>query len=257
MLSPRPILKRSATPNVSLNHPHHVVHFPPSPSLTTHTFSVYSASTYDRSPIVVSPNTCALPERGCPGRTYNLDDDCQTSSQKGQYGSGELHPRAFYNASRSTYGLPPPLIPDISSSESEESDEVTSPLPDSDLTISSHLYGLAIPRDKYSDSCGGTYPPSSPALSFLPHPPSPTSRSAYPYKLSANDTPDQRPRRHREKIHEGSYDLGRIPSSPADSQQGTMSKNNKSRVSKLRKSLSTYHTTSDFRVEDDGCLGGF
>src|ERR1700733_16245891 len=138
MLSPRPILKSTPTVPPPLNHPHHVVHFPPSPSLTTHTFSVYSSSAYDRSPIVVSPNTCALPERGCPGRTYNLDDDCQTPSQRGQYGSGELHPRAFYNASRSTsgsYRIPPPLIPDISSSESEESDEVTSPHPDSDLTI--------------------------------------------------------------------------------------------------------------------------
>lgn len=48
------------------------VHFPPPTSLTS-TYSAHSASVYDRSPIKVSPNACAMPERGCPGRTYMLD----------------------------------------------------------------------------------------------------------------------------------------------------------------------------------------
>jgi hypothetical protein len=263
MLPPRPILKRPATIGLPNHPPHHVVHFPPSPSLTTHTFSVYSASAYDRSPIIVTPNSCALPERGCPGRTYNLDDDPtspQTLTQRGVYGSGELHPRAFYAAHRSstehpTYSQPPPLIPDLSSSESEESDEVTSPHTDSYIAIPSHLHGLAIPRDKYDIPFDGT----SPALSFLPHPPSPPSRSSYSYRLSVpEDTQGQKPRRHRERKHEGSYDLGRIPSSPADVQQGTTPrKSKKNKVSGLSKSLSVCNATSNFRVEDDGCLGGF
>jgi len=49
------------------------VHFPPSTSLTS-TYTAHSSSVYDRTPIKVSPNACALPERGCPGRTYVLDN---------------------------------------------------------------------------------------------------------------------------------------------------------------------------------------
>ncbi|CAK5271444.1 unnamed protein product [Mycena citricolor] len=66
-----PILKRSPTSPVFGPHPQHppTVHFPPSPSLTR-IFSVHSSAAYDRSPIVVTPNACALPARGCPGRTY-------------------------------------------------------------------------------------------------------------------------------------------------------------------------------------------
>jgi len=266
MLPPRPILKRPATIGGPHHPPHHVVHFPPSPSLTTHTFSVYSASAYDRSPIIVTPNSCALPERGCPGRTYSLDDDYaspQMPMQRGIYGSGEMHPRAFYGAHRSTsepapYSQPPPLIPDLSSSESEESDDVASPHTDSYVPTPSHLHGLVIPHDKYDTALDGMFT-ASPALSFLPHPPSPPSRSAYSYRLSVpDDTPDQKPRRHRERKHEGSYDLGRIPSGPADVQQGiTPRKNKKSKVSGLTKFSSTCHATSSFRAQDDGCLGGF
>ncbi|KLO20431.1 hypothetical protein SCHPADRAFT_6061 [Schizopora paradoxa] len=76
----RPILKRnsetssSSGMSVSLygSSPSPKVHFPPSTSLTS-TYTAHSASVYDRSPIQVSPNACALPERGCPGRTYMLD----------------------------------------------------------------------------------------------------------------------------------------------------------------------------------------
>lgn len=268
-MSPRPILKRPATIGAPHDHsPHPVVHFPPSPRLTTHTFSVYSASAYDRSPIIVAPNTCALPERGCPGRTYSLDDDpatSQTSRQRGRcYGSDEMHPRAFYGAPHSnstagTCGLPPPLIPDLSSSDSEESDEVASPpLDSSHVTIPSHLHSLAIPRDKYvARSLHGSYATSSPAISFSPSHP---SRSPYPYRFSVpEDTQDQKPRHHRERKNEGSYDLGRIPSGQAaNAQQCTMpKKSKKNRVSELSKSLPACHATSNFRVEDDGCLGGF
>ncbi|KAF8903050.1 hypothetical protein CPB85DRAFT_1438499 [Mucidula mucida] len=64
MFCPRPILKR--TPS---QQPHHSsVHFPSSPLLTR----TFDAPSYDRTPIVVAPNSCALPERG--GRCYNLSD---------------------------------------------------------------------------------------------------------------------------------------------------------------------------------------
>jgi len=49
------------------------VHFPPSPTLAS-THVVDSPRLYDRSPIIVSENSCAMPQRGCPGRTYATVD---------------------------------------------------------------------------------------------------------------------------------------------------------------------------------------
>ena len=46
-------------------------HFPPPGQEPT---ARYSGVDYDRSPIVVQTNVCALPERGCPGKTYFEDD---------------------------------------------------------------------------------------------------------------------------------------------------------------------------------------
>ncbi|KDQ51432.1 hypothetical protein JAAARDRAFT_41103 [Jaapia argillacea MUCL 33604] len=69
----RPILKVSTTthtPSTPIPKRHKKsVRFPPSPILTQ-TFHTYSSSTYDRSSIIVDVNPCALPKRGCPGRTY-------------------------------------------------------------------------------------------------------------------------------------------------------------------------------------------
>ncbi|KAB5591657.1 hypothetical protein CTheo_4909 [Ceratobasidium theobromae] len=47
------------------------VHFPTAKRELVKTRVTHSPASYDRSPIVVSPNTCALPARGCPGRTYD------------------------------------------------------------------------------------------------------------------------------------------------------------------------------------------
>jgi hypothetical protein len=257
MLAPRPILKRPATLAAPNNHgPHHAVHFPPSNSLTTHTFSAYSASVYDRSPIVVAPNSCALPERGCPGRTYTLDEDSATLSTRRSrsYGSGDIHPRALssYNSYRplqpppaETYTyFPPPLIPDFSSSESEESDEVSSP--PLDYTMSPHLHGLSIPRDNYTPFNNMYHrSQSSPSeLAFLPHPSSPP-------------TDDALKRRRRDRKHDGSCDPDRIPYGFGTMPQSTTPKKSRSGVSGSGRSLATRRTTSSFRLEDDGCLGGF
>ncbi|KAL9710753.1 hypothetical protein Ac2012v2_006289 [Leucoagaricus gongylophorus] len=65
-MHPRPILKRPSS--VSSSAEKHAVHF----AALTSTFLVHSSAAYDRSPIVVAPNLCALPERG--GRTYLLGD---------------------------------------------------------------------------------------------------------------------------------------------------------------------------------------
>jgi hypothetical protein len=153
--SPRPILKRSSQSHSDnptndnlppLRIPRqcpNTVHFPPSPILAR-TFSAYSSSTYDRSPIVVLPNICALPARGCPGRTYlpgcpvpvspstSPDSNAHKSAMKAK--GAHIHPRRAL-----TFGLvvpeptpdcatrlavPPPLVPDVSS-ESDESDGLT------------------------------------------------------------------------------------------------------------------------------------
>lgn len=149
MSCPRPILKRNpdSAPSTSSttsslrpsNHErartHCAVHFPPSPTLTR-TFAVHSAASYDRSPIVVGPNSCALPERGCPGRTYTLEggeDRRPARTGRPEHTGRHLHPRSLGRQNDISIGdelpsnMPPPLVPDLSSSESDESDGVLSP----------------------------------------------------------------------------------------------------------------------------------
>lgn len=72
---------------------HPLVHFPPHAALAR-TFAAHSPSIYDRSPIVVAPNKCSLPERGCPGRTY-----VPVEAQR---------PAAAYPQRKTTYMRPPP-----------------------------------------------------------------------------------------------------------------------------------------------------
>ncbi|KAJ3742960.1 hypothetical protein DFH05DRAFT_1536092 [Lentinula detonsa] len=141
-VSPRPILKRSPStchendselPFYGIQ----AVHFPPSPSLSRF-YHAHPSSIYDRSPIVVSTNACALPERGCPGRTYTLDERNLSASQQPTISAppsrgGHLHPRALsqWPVQYLPNGSPqcPSLIPDLSS-ESEESDGFISPPPE-------------------------------------------------------------------------------------------------------------------------------
>lgn len=111
---PRPILKRASVsaptaPAVSPpdSYNRNGVHFPPHTTIAS-THLAYSADAYDRSPISVMPNECALPARGCPGRTYldgqnesaimDDDDDNDTYPQSSPGRSwnamkNEVHPR--------------------------------------------------------------------------------------------------------------------------------------------------------------------
>jgi len=100
MPAPRPILKGLPSPLNSsetasnpfpfsscssiVDSPH--VHFPPTPTLTS-TEITHSSFMYDRAPIVVTPNVCALPERG--GRKF-------TGSNSNQGGLGYFHPHAKF-----------------------------------------------------------------------------------------------------------------------------------------------------------------
>jgi hypothetical protein len=259
-MSLKPILKRSdheqphkTTHFHTHRHPdrNHGVHFPPSP--LTCTYSAYSATAYDRSPIVVSPNNCALPERGCPGRTYTIEESA-THQRRGISYALDFHPRALaFASSRSNspcstrtpinaaeinerpsfYPTLPQLIPDLSS-ESDESDGSSS-IPSASTTSfpAFGIHGLAGPPSKYfADACNNEdmnrYTPrldDSNALTFLPYPPSPPSHK-YQYAESVDpfmQNTRRRRRGERESKHESSRDPERIPrSGSSDSQHSPL-----------------------------------
>lgn len=271
---PRPILKRQQTsPNygLAIGSPErlHAVHFPPSPHLTR-TYSAHPPSAYDRSPIVVAPNTCALPERGCPGRTYTLDGEppvkSPPSSNRLQHGI-HIHPRAVFNnqssvsrlnsidessqrAPRRSSPVQPPLTPDLSS-ESDESDGFTSPPPNS--CNASLEPAPSIPRphalgdpnvhlmtpsyDHYS------YPNHSPdlhsTLSFLPFAPSPDGV----HKV--------RRRRQRDRSRERERERG--------SKYGAYAVDDEAHDNPSYKPFVPCGSFSPYALDgsDDSCLGGF
>ncbi|OSD04979.1 hypothetical protein PYCCODRAFT_1342325, partial [Trametes coccinea BRFM310] len=211
---PRPILKRSSaqssysSPPTPQDEPSALlaidpsilsplVRFPPHTALAS---TLGSAIPYDRTPIVVTPNRCALPERGCPGRTY-IPDESPSLHRKSKRASlspargKHLHPSRVPGADRDIPdesndltprqsprldhfpALPvPPLIPDLSSESSEESDGIASPPPELYSSSASHSSKMSLEQSLMNLSIAGTNAPSSSALSFLPHPPSPRVR---------------------------------------------------------------------------------
>jgi len=194
MSFPRPILKHSSSTPVHRN----AVHFPPSPSLLTRTFSAHSSTSYDRSPIVVAPNSCAIPPRGCPGRTYSIDDPAPRTGRV-------LHPRALIDIQRPPT---PPLIPDLSS-ESDESDSSFHPPPDhTHMHTHTHTHTHMLIPPAYP-----IYPLVGPTdvqlqmqnLAFLPHAP-----------CAAYESDDAQPktRRRPQRRRERSRDRSRIRVAP-------------------------------------------
>lgn len=259
---PRPILKHQQTTSnygrvVRSPERLHVVHFPPSPTLTR-TYTAYPPSTYDRSPIVVAPNTCALPERGCPGRTYTLDDErpaiSSSPSKRSQHGI-HLHPRAVFNqsqASPSKLGgiddgpqctpwrsspTQPPLIPDLSSG----SDESDGSPPDSHNASLKPAPSIPWPPRALGDHNGYIMTPSydhSPhsTLPFLPYPPSPND---------AHGVRRQRQKdRPRERERGSKYGAYAIDDEPHDKPS--------------YRSYALYGGFSSSTLDgSDSCLGGF
>ncbi|KAK0209202.1 hypothetical protein DFS33DRAFT_516500 [Desarmillaria ectypa] len=163
---PRSILKRLAATSAvgsstsSLPSPPQTeslhVHFPPTPAISS-TYVAHSPDAYDRAPIVVSPNSCELPERN--ERVYTSISP-NAVSHKGSY----FHPHA-YEACELEPELPPSRlnVPDLSmsaSSESEESDGYGSP----------HIVP-PIPHDTPYPPIPRTCSPEefNRVLSFLPH----------------------------------------------------------------------------------------
>jgi hypothetical protein len=197
--SPRSILKHAAHARAVDGVPPPAVHFPPSPILTRAGLA-HSPASYDRSPIAVQHNICALPERGCPGRTYTLCEPAEGSLPARVCASGRtLHPRAMQNGgvdgsisspplgitpSDPEYACAPALVPDLSASESEESDGLASPplqyalfatSAGSKSTSSFPSWVSGVPpadgllpgADPFVSGHDDTFPPS--ALAFLPH----------------------------------------------------------------------------------------
>ena len=227
-MSPRPILKHPS----AHHHPqsHHGVHFPPSPSLTR-TFTAHSAAAYDRSPITVTPNSCALPERGCPGRTYLLDETDDTKPQPSRYPRGiayarDYHPRAL--AFASSTNMVPQLIPDMSS-ESEESDGfsgIPAQLPTNyPMTTNAKKHGQYSDLPSLNVNPYSSNPSYTPARddhnSYSPYPPPspilPPSPSGYHWGAHSDGIHNsQKPRRKKDgRRHDSSRDPDRIPGSGA------------------------------------------
>ena len=165
------------------------VHFPPTPGLCQ-THLTHSAAIYDRAPIVVLPNACALPERN--GRTYTPSNEscAKRRSTRAVAHGATLHPQAFAatavpSSSPKTSvsdpaGRMPSLVPDLSScSESDESDISSTPpvpthFPSTALHYHHHHHH---PQHQHQHQhqhapisivVDGTADPSA-ALAFLPH----------------------------------------------------------------------------------------
>lgn len=213
----------------------HRVHFPPAPGLCQ-THLTHSSSIYDRAPIVVLPNACALPERN--GRTYTPSNECTPSSsskrRSTQHAKGAqvaathaaaaaatttLPPHAFRDASVASSDSAtrqhqhqhqhqlqmqlPQLVPDLSSSESDESDINSLPPDPTHFPSTGHPPIISI-IDGSGDATATAAAVA--ALSFLPH---------------ANER--EKPRRERSRTRGGARSVRK----------------------------------SEFALELDGCLGGF
>jgi len=174
---PRPILKRdspiveptlTALPFSTCGNvlsPH--VHFPPTPRISSQ-HPAYSPRTYDRAPIVVSPNACQLPQRGArklcsPAIHFEVERRGRSRSRsrnppdvKGSY----FHPRAYEACKPEPLDgpappidlpIPPSLMQDLSPSD-ESDDSITTP-PDSkpSSTISASM-SLSFDHDPESES---------------------------------------------------------------------------------------------------------
>lgn len=153
------------------------VHFPPAPGLCQ-THLTHSASIYDRAPIVVAPNDCALPARN--ERTYTPSSECSKKRRSAQvataHGGAALHPHAFPESARvqtatgiisappispaDPVGRVPPLVADLSSSESDESDVSSTP------PVLNRFPSTGHPPISIVDGNGDA---TATALSFLPH----------------------------------------------------------------------------------------
>ncbi|KAI0760819.1 hypothetical protein C8Q74DRAFT_1221354 [Fomes fomentarius] len=272
---PRPCLKRTSHPSPLApppqDEPSTLLAIDPSilsplvrfPHQTALAHTLGSAISYDRTPIVVSPNRCALPERGCPGRTYAPEDPHAASLRRSKrtslspVGGRSRHPRAAGDdyhrqvqdddptprqSPRVDYHPLPPLVPDLSSSESsEESDGVASPPPE--VYSSSSPYGkISLEHSLMNLTLAGTNAPSTSALSFLPHPPSPRVRPSPGSASSPSHSPSS----------SQSYSLSNAPSNHYKPTSPVRSRSPSSPTHSRRKPRSSTSTSNPVPVPIPG-----
>jgi len=224
----RSILKCSPSASPTPNPPPHSVRFPSSPKLSTVHFT-HCPSSYDRTPITVLPNSCALPERNC--RSYSPGGG--SPSQQGQYQWGkELH-HSMFNRDRPDLSLdsgllPPPLSSDDGSSE--DSDGLVSPPPEVILNSTSYI--------PPSQSHLHTDPLSHPPISQHPH---------YPYGAASSHG-------YVEGVPTD-YSLSFLPHAPPAS--CTTKKRSDKTGKHHRVSSASFNNTSWCSSDETSCLGGF
>jgi hypothetical protein len=218
---PRPILKPSSSPGPLLpaSHPSRGshVHFP---AQLSRTYSAHSRNEYDRSAIVVAPNTCALPARGCPGRTYvpsqeyDYDPTDDHASRAALRAAGSP-PRFSHSPSKPKYAEPhphflahPPPFMDNSSSESDESSDcVSTGHPVHSIPVLHYGAPVPIPQSKnmpynpppihnhaqYGAGSPPLYPPAPVQdPSFLPYAPEQPKKKKHSSSAAVRKSP-QRP----------------------------------------------------------------
>ncbi|EJD00682.1 uncharacterized protein FOMMEDRAFT_170033 [Fomitiporia mediterranea MF3/22] len=262
---PHPILKRITTSSDESDSPysssgairinHSKVHFPNHPDALSRTHLAHSPDQYDRSPISVQPNSCALPERGCPGRTYSGSSgeaamDVENSSpvrgwprRKGDH----MHPRARitgFNTSRNDASVPPSLIQDLSDT-SEDSDNNASATRPLYAKTASSISTASATSATSSQSSLRLSPKGDPAqLAFLPHPhssPYTAERPATPYPYTSGSST------------RNSRQTQRSP--PSSTQQRRRSRS-RVRGSPVRDRFGDRDRAARGN-QDEGCLGGF
>ena len=172
------------------------VHFPPAPGLCQ-THLTHSPSIYDRAPIVVAPNDCALPARNertytppsseCSKKRRSAITTTTTTTTGHGHGAAALHHHHAFPESaakahhhhhhEATAGIisaasgvapadpmgrvpVPPLVADLSSSESDESDVSSTP------PVPNRFPSMGHPPIAIVDGNGDA---TATALSFLPH----------------------------------------------------------------------------------------
>ncbi|EJT96553.1 hypothetical protein DACRYDRAFT_25638 [Dacryopinax primogenitus] len=139
--TPSPVASMPSSPCSTPGLHQRVVHFP-APANLHRVHPAHSGLEYDRTPIAPpseSERACAMPARGCPGKTYE---------------SAAIDGRFVRPSASALQGAPPPLT--FSGSSSEESDEAYSYMHEHD----------PVPAYTFSAS------PRPLEMQFLPHAPS-------------------------------------------------------------------------------------
>jgi len=146
---PKPCLKQALGMAFHSQQKH--AHFPPASEEAKR----YSGLDYDRTPIVVIANELALPERGCPGRTFedveahhyrhHPKKACKSDAFKASGSGDHVHPNYYVSAAAATASMNMPM--ELSQSQI--------------MTGSQSMPSLSMIHGDTSESDGDVSPPMS------------------------------------------------------------------------------------------------